>query len=815
MTDKFARRRLMIVGLSVLLGGVLAAAALATALPVVTTIRPLLVAVFALLFGVIALLIDRRVISAMGPRMDRHFVNGRGTARRGRLLAAFLLAATVSIPVSIALFQPQIEQQSTLLQNASHSAAAEQLRQRPEFVARRDAIADALADAEENVRAKNDAVIAAEAALTAELNGTGSTRRPGRGPASLVAEQALAEARTQADAARAAVEEARSAAQQQNLALDNDIAAAAAKESFGTDNALVRLQGLTNALTAYPVALVVWAALSASLLLGDLLPVLRTGRGQQSAVGAQLGFASNAASPPTTAPVTPDARATPAIDAPLADERRAAAPTSPAAPWTSEAPTRPAEQTQPGAPPRTPPPRTESRTEPITNEPVMAEFDHGDDDTRPAPELEPETEAGSDPARLPTPAPAAGRGAVHYLVDPLPRSETASNLVWLNAVAGISGNYLLGLTVNKIGRSHLMDVVIPVRTVSSHHCTITNGASQLLLSAEDTRNGTYLNGRRLAAGEVRLLRDGDELGLGTQVRLKVSVPDMAAPAKENLLMHSAGASAAGNREINEDRYLFGERVIALADGVGGRPAGALAATLTVQAMETARCGTDLTNSVRAANAELLRTGRLDAQSSGMASTLDAIVVFSDGPVHWINGIHVGDGAAMLQRPRRRELIFLTRPHTLAADLIATSTDPTSTRSQPHPDGDRLMRAVGLTDDIRADEWQEQAEAGQRYLLASDGLAAALGEAGLRRATDELRFAPPQECATALVGRALQNGAPDNVTVVVADIVDAAGLRGRPTHRAKPSHPTNRPHDDDVDLVVDPNVTKPGHYAYRV
>ena len=49
----------------------------------------------------------------------------------------------------------------------------------------------------------------------------------------------------------------------------------------------------------------------------------------------------------------------------------------------------------------------------------------------------------------------------------------------------------------------------------------------------------------------------------------------------------------------------------------------------------------------------------------------------------------------------------------------------------HPQGDRLLRAVGFADEVDPDEWQEAAEIGQRFLVASDGLIKSLGEKALR------------------------------------------------------------------------------------
>jgi protein phosphatase len=63
----------------------------------------------------------------------------------------------------------------------------------------------------------------------------------------------------------------------------------------------------------------------------------------------------------------------------------------------------------------------------------------------------------------------------------------------------------------------------------------------------------------------------------------------------------------------------------------------------------------------------------------------------------------------------------------------------------------------------------EAHAGDRYLLCSDGLSDVVS---IETMAEALRIADPQECADRLVELALRSGGPDNVTVIVADVVNA-------------------------------------------
>ncbi|CRK61765.1 Serine/threonine phosphatase PPP [Alloactinosynnema sp. L-07] len=222
---------------------------------------------------------------------------------------------------------------------------------------------------------------------------------------------------------------------------------------------------------------------------------------------------------------------------------------------------------------------------------------------------------------------------------------------------------------------------------------------------------------------------------------------------------AAGLTHIGGRAGNEDAFHAGGRLIAVADGVGGAPAGEVASRLAVDTIASL-IDADPLDAVRQANAAV--RSHPDPDTAGMASTL-AFAALWPGPSGWVvRGAHVGDSITFVNGVRT------TQGHTLAAELVAAGhlTPEEATR---HPHRAALVRAVGLDGEIEPDLWTRPATIGDRYVLSSDGLTDALGDTVEDRLA-ELAAVSPKDCAAALVRLALAADARDNVTVVVADVI---------------------------------------------
>ena len=237
-----------------------------------------------------------------------------------------------------------------------------------------------------------------------------------------------------------------------------------------------------------------------------------------------------------------------------------------------------------------------------------------------------------------------------------------------------------------------------------------------------------------------------------------------------LALRFAARSHAGLlRTMNEDSVYAGPRLLAVADGMGGHAAGEVASAVAIAAiapLDEDAPGADLLAALRAAaqsaNGHLRDMVAADGALQGMGTTLVALL-FSGGRVGLL---HVGDSRCYLLRDG--ELQQITHDHTLVQTLIDEGRISEADAST-HPQRSVITRVLDGRDDVELDLSVREARVGDRYLVCSDGLTGPVGsEETLREA---LTVEDPQACVDRLVQLALRGGGPDNVTVIVADVVD--------------------------------------------
>ncbi len=221
------------------------------------------------------------------------------------------------------------------------------------------------------------------------------------------------------------------------------------------------------------------------------------------------------------------------------------------------------------------------------------------------------------------------------------------------------------------------------------------------------------------------------------------------------------------RGNNEDSVYAGPRLLAIADGMGGHAAGEVASKIVIGTMESLdedRPIADLIGALRDtvadATAALAHAVDEDPALEGMGTTLTAIRFAGSR----IAVMHVGDSRAYLLRGG--QLSQITHDDTYVQSLV-DSGKLTADEASHHPRKSVILRALNGTE-VDPDISIREARKGDRYLLCSDGLSDVVTAPTLLEA---LASGTPQGCADRLVELALRGGGPDNVTCIVADVVD--------------------------------------------
>jgi protein phosphatase len=145
----------------------------------------------------------------------------------------------------------------------------------------------------------------------------------------------------------------------------------------------------------------------------------------------------------------------------------------------------------------------------------------------------------------------------------------------------------------------------------------------------------------------------------------------------------------------------------------------------------------------------------------MGTTVTALAV--DG--QQLGLVHIGDSRAYLYADGR--LTQITRDHTLVQRLVDEGRIAQEDAGI-HPQRALITRALDGRDDIEFDTELRAMRPGDRYLLCSDGLSGVLSDDTIAGA---LQVEDPQAAVDGLIDLALRGGAPDNVTVIIADVVD--------------------------------------------
>ncbi|MFH9264306.1 MULTISPECIES: PP2C family serine/threonine-protein phosphatase [unclassified Streptomyces] len=235
------------------------------------------------------------------------------------------------------------------------------------------------------------------------------------------------------------------------------------------------------------------------------------------------------------------------------------------------------------------------------------------------------------------------------------------------------------------------------------------------------------------------------------------------------LRFAAGSHKGMIREGNEDSGYAGPRLLAIADGMGGQAAGEVASSeviSTLVPLDDDVPGSDLLTSlgtaVQQANDQLRVMVEEDPQLEGMGTTLTALL--------WtgrrLGLVHVGDSRAYLLRDG--VLTQITQDHTWVQRLVDEGRI-TEEEATTHPQRSLLMRALGSGDHVEPDLSIREVRAGDRYLICSDGLSGVVSHQTMEETLAS--YQGPAETIQELIQLALRGGGPDNITCIVADVLD--------------------------------------------
>jgi PPM family protein phosphatase len=220
-------------------------------------------------------------------------------------------------------------------------------------------------------------------------------------------------------------------------------------------------------------------------------------------------------------------------------------------------------------------------------------------------------------------------------------------------------------------------------------------------------------------------------------------------------------STAADEESNRSRG----RLMIVADGMGGHRGGAtasrLAGTTIKQEYYAAAPGeqieTALRHALEKANARIFSEAQANPDLRGMGTTCSALVVH-ENVAHFA---HVGDSRIyMVSNDQIRQL---TDDHSLVASMVREGLI-TSKEAEVHPRRNVLQRSMGVAEQVEIDVRTGIAvQPGDTFILCSDGLHGLVREEEIR----QVAALPIEEAAQEFIKRAIERGAPDNVTVIIA------------------------------------------------
>ena len=227
------------------------------------------------------------------------------------------------------------------------------------------------------------------------------------------------------------------------------------------------------------------------------------------------------------------------------------------------------------------------------------------------------------------------------------------------------------------------------------------------------------------------------------------------------------------REGNEDSAIYSANLIAVADGMGGHAGGEVASAIAINALaqllpviSDLEIDTDsredlFLNITYEIDSQILEKSKQNPELAGMGTTLTALNISGDN----VELLHIGDSRCY--RYRDNKLAQLSYDHTVMQELLDQG------RLTPEEVFDHPQRSL-LTQALMGDSGLDpilvsyEIKAGDQFLLCSDGLTNLLSDYEIGKIIESNTG---DDVITALITEVKAKGAPDNITIIWAQVTD--------------------------------------------
>jgi protein phosphatase len=228
------------------------------------------------------------------------------------------------------------------------------------------------------------------------------------------------------------------------------------------------------------------------------------------------------------------------------------------------------------------------------------------------------------------------------------------------------------------------------------------------------------------------------------------------------------------RKTNQDSGYAGYNFFFVADGMGGHAGGDIASALIAQGVaradkdyeDTDQAASSVTEALLEANQKLASTVAEHPELKGMGTTFSGVVFTGD----LVTVTHIGDSRVYMVSEGKVSQV--TRDHTFVQRLVDTGRI-TAEEALTHPRRSVLMRVLGdveIAPEIDTETFK--AAPGDRWMLCSDGLCGVVPDEIINGILLN-KSVDAEEATALLIYEAIEHGAPDNITVVVVDVLSAA------------------------------------------